>query len=102
MREPSPPPLGQPLHGGQSFLGTQERLAAVERLARRGGDGSLIGGGDALRDLGGGVGGRGGIGSAQTTAADSLLTVGSYLDLEQVSDPQISPDGKTIVYTRTG
>ncbi len=38
---------------------------------------------------------------AQTTAADSLLTVGSYLDLEQVSDPQISPDGKTIVYTRT-
>ena len=37
---------------------------------------------------------------AQATAGDSLLTVASYLDLEQVGDPQISPDGKTIVYTR--
>ena len=32
---------------------------------------------------------------------DSLIKVGDYLDLEQVSNPQISPDGKTIVYTRS-
>jgi dipeptidyl aminopeptidase/acylaminoacyl peptidase len=37
--------------------------------------------------------------SAQPTA-DTLLTVAHYLDLEQVGNPQISPDGKTVVYTR--
>jgi len=34
-------------------------------------------------------------------AGDTLLTAASYLDLEQVGDPEISPDGKTIVYTRS-
>ncbi len=29
------------------------------------------------------------------------VRVGDYLDLESVGDPQISPDGKTIVYTRS-
>ena len=37
---------------------------------------------------------------AQETASDSLLTVNHYLDWEQVADPQISPDGSQIVYTR--
>jgi dipeptidyl aminopeptidase/acylaminoacyl peptidase len=37
---------------------------------------------------------------AQATG-DTLLTVAHYLDLEQVGDPQVSPDGKTIVYTRS-
>ena len=37
---------------------------------------------------------------AQETASDTLLTVNHYLDWEQVSDPQISPDGSQIVYTR--
>jgi len=37
---------------------------------------------------------------AQETASDSLLTVNHYLDWEQVADPQISPDGAQIVYTR--
>jgi dipeptidyl aminopeptidase/acylaminoacyl peptidase len=32
---------------------------------------------------------------------DSLIKAGDYLDLEQVSNPQISPDGKTILYTRS-
>ena len=32
--------------------------------------------------------------------ADTLFTVEKYLDYEQVSDPQISPDGTQIVYTR--
>jgi hypothetical protein len=31
---------------------------------------------------------------------DTLFTVEKYLDVEQVSDPQISPDGAQIVYTR--
>ena len=31
---------------------------------------------------------------------DTILTVASYLDLETVSDPQLSPDGKQIIYTR--
>ena len=31
---------------------------------------------------------------------DTVLTVASYLDLETVSDPQLSPDGKQIIYTR--
>ncbi len=37
---------------------------------------------------------------AQETPSDTLLTVGHYFDLESVSDPQISPDGSQIVYTR--
>src|SRR5256886_772025 len=37
---------------------------------------------------------------AQETASDTLLTVNHYLDWEQVADPQISPDGAQIVYTR--
>lgn len=31
---------------------------------------------------------------------DTVLTVASYLDLETVSDPQLSPDGKQIIFTR--
>jgi dipeptidyl aminopeptidase/acylaminoacyl peptidase len=38
--------------------------------------------------------------AAQETASDTLLTVSHYLDWEQVSDPQISPDGAQISYTR--
>ncbi len=38
--------------------------------------------------------------AAQETASDTLLTVQHYLDWEQVADPQISPDGSQIVYTR--
>ena len=37
---------------------------------------------------------------AQERSSDTLLTVDHYLDYEQVSDPQISPDGSQIVYTR--
>src|SRR5438445_629788 len=37
---------------------------------------------------------------AQEIASDTLLTVDHYLDWEQVADPQISPDGAQIVYTR--
>jgi dipeptidyl aminopeptidase/acylaminoacyl peptidase len=37
---------------------------------------------------------------AQETPSDTLLTVGHYFDLEAVGDPQISPDGSQIVYTR--
>jgi dipeptidyl aminopeptidase/acylaminoacyl peptidase len=37
---------------------------------------------------------------AQERPSDTLLTVQHYLDFEQVSDPQISPDGSRIVYTR--
>ncbi len=33
-------------------------------------------------------------------AEDHLLSVSDYLDFEQVADPQLSPDGKQIVYTR--
>src|SRR5437879_4107403 len=41
-------------------------------------------------------------GTARAQAnADTLLTVAHYLDLEQAGNPQISPDGKTIVYTRS-
>ena len=39
--------------------------------------------------------------AAQETPSDTLLTVGHYLNIEGVSDPQISPDGSLIVYTRT-
>src|SRR2546428_12334944 len=37
---------------------------------------------------------------AQETASDTLLSVNHYLDWEQVQDPQISPDGPQIIYTR--
>lgn len=37
---------------------------------------------------------------AQETPSDTLLTVQHYLEFEQVSDPQLSPDGSTIVFTR--
>jgi dipeptidyl aminopeptidase/acylaminoacyl peptidase len=37
---------------------------------------------------------------AQEKRSDTLLTVEHYLDLEQVSDPKISPDGKQVIYTR--
>src|ERR1700752_1010255 len=36
----------------------------------------------------------------QETTSDTLLTVNHYLDWEQVADPQISPDGLQILYTR--
>src|SRR5262245_13016743 len=36
-----------------------------------------------------------------TLSLDTLLAVDHYLDLEQVGDPQVSPDGKTIVYSRS-
>ena len=42
----------------------------------------------------------GSLAGAQEKRSDTLLTVDHYLDLEQVGDPQISPDGKQIVYTR--
>ncbi|MFV1981079.1 MAG: TolB family protein, partial [Rhodothermia bacterium] len=32
---------------------------------------------------------------------DSRLQIADYLDLERVGDPQISPDGSTIIYTRS-
>ncbi|HJQ19909.1 MAG TPA: S9 family peptidase [Gemmatimonadaceae bacterium] len=37
---------------------------------------------------------------AQQSRSDTLFTVEKYLDFEQVNDPQISPDGTQIVYTR--
>ena len=37
---------------------------------------------------------------AAQPAADTVLSLAHYFDLEQVGNPQISPDGKTIVYTR--
>ncbi|HYL21513.1 MAG TPA: S9 family peptidase [Gemmatimonadales bacterium] len=37
---------------------------------------------------------------AQETASDTLLTVDHYLDWEQVGDPQLSPDGAQVIYTR--
>jgi hypothetical protein len=40
------------------------------------------------------------VATGQETASDTLLTVNHYLDWEQVADPQISPDGSQIVYTR--
>ena len=38
---------------------------------------------------------------AQETHAEDLLTVAHYLDMERVGDPQISPDGSQIVFTRS-
>jgi len=40
------------------------------------------------------------VSGAQEKRSDTLLTVDHYLDFEQVGDPQISPDGKQIVYAR--
>ena len=40
------------------------------------------------------------VAASQETASDTLLTVNHYLDWEQVADPQISPDGTQILYTR--
>jgi dipeptidyl aminopeptidase/acylaminoacyl peptidase len=41
-----------------------------------------------------------GLALAQETPSDSLLTASHYLDWERVADPQISPDGTQVVYTR--
>ncbi|HEX9728245.1 MAG TPA: S9 family peptidase [Gemmatimonadales bacterium] len=38
--------------------------------------------------------------AAQETPSDTLLTVEHFLDLERVGDPQLSPDGSSIIYTR--
>ncbi len=40
------------------------------------------------------------VAAGQETPSDTLLTVGHYFDLESVGDPQISPDGSQIVYSR--
>src|SRR5687768_15169675 len=37
---------------------------------------------------------------AQEVRSDTLFTVEKYLDYEQVADPQISPDGSQVIYTR--
>jgi dipeptidyl aminopeptidase/acylaminoacyl peptidase len=37
---------------------------------------------------------------AQEKPSETLLTVQHYLDFEQVAGPQISPDGKQVIYTR--
>ena len=38
--------------------------------------------------------------SAQQAASDTLLTIQHFLDWETVADPQISPDGARVLYTR--
>ncbi|HXF95699.1 MAG TPA: S9 family peptidase [Gemmatimonadales bacterium] len=38
---------------------------------------------------------------AQEKPSDTLLTVNHYLDWEQVGNPQLSPDGSQVVYTRS-
>ena len=38
--------------------------------------------------------------AAQHSATQAKLSVADFMDLENVGNPQISPDGKTIVYTR--
>src|ERR687896_2592904 len=38
--------------------------------------------------------------AAQNTASSDRLTLDLYLEYETVSDPQISPDGSQIIYTR--
>src|SRR5262245_34501338 len=38
--------------------------------------------------------------SAQEQRSPNLLTTDHYVDLERVSDAQISPDGSRIIYTR--
>jgi dipeptidyl aminopeptidase/acylaminoacyl peptidase len=37
---------------------------------------------------------------AQERASDTLLTIQHYLEWEQVAEPQLSPDGSQVVYTR--
>ncbi len=37
---------------------------------------------------------------AQETPSDTLLSVDHYLDWEGVADPQVSPDGRQVIYTR--
>lgn len=37
---------------------------------------------------------------AQEVKSDTLLTVDHFLDLQQVGDPKISPDGRQVIYTR--
>ena len=39
-------------------------------------------------------------GVSTASADDHHLQVADYLEFEQVSDPQISPDGSTVIYTR--
>ena len=39
-------------------------------------------------------------GAAQAQAQSRKLSLDLYLELEDVADPQISPDGKQIVFTR--
>ena len=39
--------------------------------------------------------------TAQEAPAADLFTVGHYLDMERVEDPQISPDGSQVVFTRS-
>src|SRR5687768_17821085 len=38
--------------------------------------------------------------AAQNTAASDRLTLDLYWEMETVSDPQLSPDGSQIIYTR--
>lgn len=38
--------------------------------------------------------------AASAESANRALTSADYFEFEEVSDPQISPDGKRIVYTR--
>ena len=38
---------------------------------------------------------------AQEKRSENRLTVEKYLDFEQVGNPQISPDGKQVIYTRS-
>ena len=40
------------------------------------------------------------VSGAQEKRSDTLLTVDHYMDFEQVGDPQVSPDGRQIVYAR--
>ena len=39
--------------------------------------------------------------AAQEKPSDTLLTVNHYFDWEQAGDPQLSPDGSQIIYTRS-
>ncbi len=41
-----------------------------------------------------------GLGGSQETRSSALFTTEHSLDLERITDPQISPDGRQIVYTR--
>src|SRR4051812_2247492 len=39
-------------------------------------------------------------GSARAERSPALLRLDQYLDWEDVQDPQLSPDGKLVIYTR--